>query len=1049
MVCTPFTIPAGTFDQSNQVTWNNFSETSPDGAKSVTHSASGMSISGPNGTTFLSAPSGTQIRHRFFGAPVSFLGVLFLPTTTGLGTRTLSVVDFTTSTLQAPAPVFQVLADSTIPLPFLQPCAGNGAACVVGAPTSSGMAGVQMLRSDTGATILQGPPPFTPNGFLFGKATATTIEIDDGTTPVAGPGPFPKGHVTVSTTNTPFPVVTVGGCPQPPSTKQFTLTNDGTDCVNINSITASGPFSVTSQSQPFPADIAKGQSMTVTVTFAPTSVNTFNAALTISTTPAQAGLQINCSATSTGPVPAFTVTPSTTDFGHVPVGTTPPPRTVLIKNTGTIAINISVAGSPTGSPFTWSGFTGTLGCGASQPVSVSYTPQIDGTEAATITVASNTAGDKSVTVQGEGCIPDAVIAVPPAPFPDFSDVRQGFRTVRFITIGNTGDGPLTFTASISGPDAALFGIMKGTSSITDVAQTLAFPPVLPVSPCGGPPGPGAVQVAVAVFADPAHALGPAGATLTIGNHNDPNAPATFTYALSANIAAASVVDVAAVFDRSGSMSDPVPGGGTKTDAVVQAGQLLVQLIPPDLGNRAGVTRFSTTAENYAQMTEITSANQVSVAGQISAANLTPSGATAIAAGAMEGLKQYAVPRNGPTPPSLEKAMVVLTDGQDNTAYLNPDDGQFYSIEGIEQRNPTPPPTRVATNPFAPPSDVKVYAVGVGAGQDIDTHQLQILSSGAGGQFLVADPTQPLLAFRLMKYFTQIFMDMIDFASISDPSYVIQPGETQVIEFDLLAGDVGALVVVYDLDGIRVPFFLQSPKGEIVDAAFVPPGFQLRSGFTHTSRFLDFQLPPGEPDRYAGRWKVILQHDGFACRGDPNVSEKKQLGFRGSKCRRSRAPIAYGIAIGAGSNFRLQAYVTPSPVKVGDPILLTGVVSEAGLPVTGCVVTVEAVSPNGQTSSLTLKDDGAHNDGEPDDGEYAATFTNTAVAGSYTFTFRATGYSHDNEPVVREEVLSKYVEGQVKPPPPRCSDDCCERLVRLGELEIRLLEELVKLEQRRR
>ena len=85
----------------------------------------------------------------------------------------------------------------------------------------------------------------------------------------------------------------------------------------------------------------------------------------------------------------------------------------------------------------------------------------------------------------------------------------------------------------------------------------------------------------------------------------------------------------------------------------------------------------------------------------------------------------------------------------------------------------------------------------------------------------------------------------------------------------------------------------------------------------------------------------------------------------------------------------------------------------------------------------------------DDGEYAATFTNTAVAGSYVFTFRATGYSHDKEPVVREAVLSKYVEGQVKPPPPRCSDDCCEKLVVLAEREIRLLTELVKLVERKK
>ena len=145
-------------------------------------------------------------------------------------------------------------------------------------------------------------------------------------------------------------------------------------------------------------------------------------------------------------------------------------------------------------------------------------------------------------------------------------------------------------------------------------------------------------------------------------------------------------------------------------------------------------------------------------------------------------------------------------------------------------------------------------------------------------------------------------------------------------------------------------------------------------------------------------------------------------------------------------------MTPGPVKVGDPILLTGVVSEAQVPVIGCTVTVQAVAPGGQSWTLTLVDDGAHQDGGADDGEYAKAFTNTAVAGSYVFTFHATGYSHDKEPVTRETVLSKYVEGWVKEPPPGGGrpgggDECCERLVKLLEQQNRLLGQLVKEEAR--
>lgn len=284
----------------------------------------------------------------------------------------------------------------------------------------------------------------------------------------------------------------------------------------------------------------------------------------------------------------------------------------------------------------------------------------------------------------------------------------------------------------------------------------------------------------------------------------------------------------------------------------------------------------------------------------------------------------------------------------------------------------------------------------------------------------------------MKFYTQIFMDLVDTASIKDPTDTIAPGATHVIEFDVLQGDVSGIVVMYDLDGVRLPFWLETPKGEIVDATFVPPGFQMRSGFTDTSRFLDFVLPWGDPTRYAGRWKLIVRHDKRACTGPPD-KKAKALGFLPRDCKVSRTPIDYGFAIGVGSNFRLQAYVTPALVNVGEPILMTGVPTEAGLQVKGCTVTVDVIAPNGhQWLNHVLRDDGAHDDGDANDGEYARAFTQTAIAGSYTFAFRATGFTRDGEPVMREAVRSKYVWGTVRPPGGGggggTSDDCCKKLI---------------------
>jgi hypothetical protein len=130
----------------------------------------------------------------------------------------------------------------------------------------------------------------------------------------------------------------------------------------------------------------------------------------------------------------------------------------------------------------------------------------------------------------------------------------------------------------------------------------------------------------------------------------------------------------------------------------------------------------------------------------------------------------------------------------------------------------------------------------------------------------------------------------------------------------------------------------------------------------------------------------------------------------------------------------------------DPILLTALVSEAGLPITGCTVTVEATAPSGSTSSQTLFDDGAHSDAGANDGESANTFTHTFVPGVYHFKFRAVGRSRDGEPVVREAVRDKPVLARDGMPPNghgRDGKECCEQLLEAIHNQTVLLERLLK------
>lgn len=1055
MACTTYPAPSlGLFINADQGVWSDTNQTKGS-SKSASYSGGTLTVNGPTGSTGPISPGLNQkVRHKFFGGG-DFLAVLTSDTGVGPKSHRVSIVDFTATPPQVKL-LFTTPIDNNPPLPFVQYDSGPGSACCIGGAGGGQIFGLGVYRSDTGEVLDAVGGGYTPNGQVLGEAVVAGVQVKDGGNIIAGPAPLPQGELDITPTSASFTSVTIGGCPQAPSTKTFTLKNTGEDCLTLSAIAASGPFSITATSQPLPVSLKKNESITATVTFAPTVVGSFNNVdLAVTRSPALGDDKLRCSGQAVAAVAAYGAQPpSPANFGHVLVSSHSS-KTFTFTNTGTMTLALSVAGSAPSAVFRWVGLNAVLGCGQQATVIVEFWPTVDGAAPNGQLVAVGTpGGTKTITLTGEGCIPNAVINTPPAPFPGFGQVRQGYRMPRFIEVQNTGDDVLGFTATLSGPDAAMFGLMRPSLSITDVlaSQAYAVPPVFNCA--GGPTGTGKQLVGVVFHANVAPPK-MAQATLTLHGHNDASAPASFTYALNAEVIAGNVVDVVAVFDHSGSMADPVPGGGNKMGAAIQAGRLLAKLIPPDASNRLAFTRFDDTADTFQAITVVSGGNQNTLTNALKDPPLTPDGSTAIAAGAMVGAKEFATPH--PTGPqaNLTKAMIVLTDGKDNTAYLNPDDNLYYSLTGVPSWRPTAPFVQVPTLPYAPPSDVNVYAIGLGTGQDIDIAQLAALSSGAGGYYGAVDPTQPALEYQLMKFYTQIYMDLVDTSVLKDPRDTILPGTQHVIDFDVLQGDVSATVVVYDFQGLRLPFWLESPQGEIVDAAFVPAGFSLRAGFTETTRFLDVVLPWADPKRYAGRWKLILVHDGRVCRGNPNVKENKDLGFLPGRCIKTKNPVDYGYMIGVGSNFRLQAFLSGGTVQVGEPIRMTGVPTEAGLPVLGCAVTVDVVAPNGHAwAGINLHDDGAHDDGDADDGEYARNFLHTAQAGSYTFTFRAKGFTRDGEAVHREVVRSKMVQGKGTGRPDGgagtpggggghgSDDECCARLLKLAERQTALLKALV-------
>lgn len=209
---------------------------------------------------------------------------------------------------------------------------------------------------------------------------------------------------------------------------------------------------------------------------------------------------------------------------------------------------------------------------------------------------------------------------------------------------------------------------------------------------------------------------------------------------------------------------------------------------------------------------------------------------------------------------------MLTDGIENRCFQIGGTGPWYSITG---RDATDPPEGMArpdgtpqdSEVLPPPADIRVYGIGLGDPTFVDGATLDALSSATGGEFDQVVDIAGSDFFLLEKYSTQIFMETAGLATISDPFYTIVPGDKHLHDFDVFPGDVNAMVVIYDHPDGRLPFFLISPAGEDISGTALPPGFGVRFRSTPTTRFVEVAFPQGEPERYAGRWQVVVVQKG--------------------------------------------------------------------------------------------------------------------------------------------------------------------------------------------
>ncbi len=198
-------------------------------------------------------------------------------------------------------------------------------------------------------------------------------------------------------------------------------------------------------------------------------------------------------------------------------------------------------------------------------------------------------------------------------------------------------------------------------------------------------------------------------------------------------------DIVLVLDRSGSMSLPAAGGGTRLEAARLAASMFADLLEDGSNHALGLASFSTTATSPVDLA-LTSVASAPAALNTALAGVTANGMTSIGAGLQAALSALSAGGN------QRKAILLLTDGIENTT-------PFISA---------------VTSSLG---DTHLCSVGFGLPGLLDGPKLRDLSERQGGIY-IAGPG----SLELRKFFVECFADIFDSFVGEDPVETLAAAE---------------------------------------------------------------------------------------------------------------------------------------------------------------------------------------------------------------------------------------------------------------------------------
>ncbi|MGA8540814.1 MAG: choice-of-anchor D domain-containing protein [Terriglobales bacterium] len=256
------------------------------------------------------------------------------------------------------------------------------------------------------------------------------------------------GQVACTPENLPFGAVVVGET----KTLPVTVTNSGASSVTISGITG-GNSEFTTPSVNLPLILAPGQSVSLTVSFTPTTTGWTGGTFKFSgaTSSAPVYLQVEGSGLNKA---AVTASPSIVSFGQVTIGTS---ATVPVVLTNARSWPITLLDLQTrGAGISLSGptFPMTLGAGQSVTLNVAFAPQSAATTAGSLFISGPAL---VIPLTGTGTAPaTGQLIIAPAPL-NFGALTVGTTKTQALTLSATGASVTVSSASSSSSQFVLQG----------------------------------------------------------------------------------------------------------------------------------------------------------------------------------------------------------------------------------------------------------------------------------------------------------------------------------------------------------------------------------------------------------------------------------------------------------------------------------------------------------------------------------------------------------------------------------------------------------------